>query len=169
MSSLTVSFSVLFLASRVPLCCVVFRTLLGAMTKCPLHCTSLWEKSDSNVAQAAGATRPALVASKEGQGQYIGTSGGCTGWPLALRVLVRPWSGAVFKPAGYPHHPPPKALAEWWSRFRHWRRGPETACTGLHGVSGSQRRSWQIAIKLRMDKTSAKCIEAMWIQIRWDW
>ena len=36
--------------------CVVFRALLGAMMKRPSHCTSMGEKLDSSVAQAAGAT-----------------------------------------------------------------------------------------------------------------
>ena len=55
--SLTVStFSVIFLAGRLPLCRVVFRALLGAMIKCLLHCISLGATLDSSSVQAAGTT-----------------------------------------------------------------------------------------------------------------
>ena len=57
MNSLTISsFSPFCLASRLGVCRVVFEVLVGTLMKSPLHCTTLGEKVDSSVAQAAGAS-----------------------------------------------------------------------------------------------------------------
>ena len=63
------------------------------------------------------------------------------GWLLAFWKLVHPLTGVIFSPARCPHHPPHRDEAKLGSRFSRRRLNHETACTGLHGTSGSQRPS----------------------------